>query len=127
MQKSETTRMDEEVAELDESIKRHESAETAAGKPSTTLDRCFGPPTRIGQPSPRGQASSLGYSVARAEKRVQREHLACGTITFVSGPLFAYPTAVDEADIEPFAKLYPVNARPLQKRDLRFILSSGLR
>jgi carbonic anhydrase len=34
---------------------------------------------------------------------------------------------VDEADIERFAKLYPVNARPLQKRDLRFILSSGLR
>ena len=36
MQKSETTRMDEEVAELDKSIKR--IAETAARRPSTALD-----------------------------------------------------------------------------------------
>ena len=34
---------------------------------------------------------------------------------------------VDEADIARFAKLYPMNARPLQHRDRRFILSSGSR
>ena len=32
-----------------------------------------------------------------------------------------------EADIVRFAKLYPMNARPIQKLDRRFILTSGLR
>jgi carbonic anhydrase len=32
---------------------------------------------------------------------------------------------VDEADIARFGTLYPMNARPVQKRDRRFILSSG--
>jgi len=31
---------------------------------------------------------------------------------------------VAEADIARFAKLYPMNARPVQNRDRRFILSS---
>jgi carbonic anhydrase len=35
------------------------------------------------------------------------------------------PIEVDEADIAGFAKLYPMNARPVQNRDRRFILSSG--
>jgi carbonic anhydrase len=39
--------------------------------------------------------------------------------------VLAHPTEVDEADIVRFAKLYPMNARPVQKRDRRFILSSG--
>jgi carbonic anhydrase len=34
---------------------------------------------------------------------------------------------VDESDIARFAKLYPKNARPVQKLDWRFILSSGPR
>jgi carbonic anhydrase len=34
---------------------------------------------------------------------------------------------VDEADIARFAKLYPMNARPVQKHDRRFILSSSPR
>jgi carbonic anhydrase len=40
--------------------------------------------------------------------------------------VLAHPIEVDEADIARFAKLYPMNARPVQKRDRRFILSSGL-
>jgi len=39
--------------------------------------------------------------------------------------VLAHPIEVDEADIARFGKLYPMNARPLQKRDRRFILSSG--
>jgi len=39
--------------------------------------------------------------------------------------VLAYPIEVDEADIARFAKVYPMNARPLQSRDRRFILSSG--
>ena len=34
------------------------------------------------------------------------------------------PIEVDKDDIARFAKLYPMNARPVQKRDRRFILSS---
>lgn len=41
--------------------------------------------------------------------------------------VLAHPIEVDEADISRFAKLYPMNARPVQKRDRRFILSSGPR
>jgi len=37
------------------------------------------------------------------------------------------PIEVDEADIMRFAKLFPMNARPVQKLDRRFILSSGSR
>jgi carbonic anhydrase len=37
------------------------------------------------------------------------------------------PIEVDEDDIARFAKLYPMNARPAQNRDRRFILSSGPR
>ena len=38
-----------------------------------------------------------------------------------------HPIEVDERDIADFAKLYPMNARPVQKRDRRFILSSARR
>jgi len=38
--------------------------------------------------------------------------------------VLAHPIEVDEGDIARFAKLYPMNARPVQKRDRRFILSS---
>jgi carbonic anhydrase len=38
--------------------------------------------------------------------------------------VFAEKLEVAEADIARFAKLYPMNARPVQKRDRRFILSS---
>jgi carbonic anhydrase len=41
--------------------------------------------------------------------------------------VLARPIEVDETDIARFAKLYPMNARPVQKRDRRFILSSGPR
>lgn len=41
--------------------------------------------------------------------------------------VLAHPIEVDETDIARFAKLYPMNARPVQKRDRRFILSSGPR
>lgn len=41
--------------------------------------------------------------------------------------VFAHPIEVDETDILRFARLYPMNARPVQKRDRRFILSSGPR
>ena len=37
------------------------------------------------------------------------------------------PIEVDEGDIARFAKLYPMNARPVQNRDRRYILSSGPR
>jgi carbonic anhydrase len=39
--------------------------------------------------------------------------------------VLAHPVEVDEADIARFAKLYPMNARPVQQRDRRFILSSS--
>jgi carbonic anhydrase len=35
------------------------------------------------------------------------------------------PIEVDEVDIARFAELYPMNARPQQHRDRRFILSSS--
>jgi carbonic anhydrase len=38
-----------------------------------------------------------------------------------------HPVEVDESDIARFAKLYPMNARPVQQRDRRFILSSSPR
>lgn len=41
--------------------------------------------------------------------------------------VLAHPIEVDEADIAGFAKLYPANARPVQKLDRRFILSSAPR
>jgi carbonic anhydrase len=34
---------------------------------------------------------------------------------------------VAEADIERFAQLYPKNARPVQNRNRRFLLSAGRR
>jgi len=37
------------------------------------------------------------------------------------------PNRVDEADIVRFGKLYTMNARPVQKRDRRFILSASPR
>ncbi len=39
--------------------------------------------------------------------------------------VLAHSIEVDEGDVARFAKLYPMNARPAQKRDRRFILSSG--
>jgi carbonic anhydrase len=41
--------------------------------------------------------------------------------------VLTHPIEVDEDDIARFAKLYPMNARPVQNRDRRFILSSGPR
>jgi carbonic anhydrase len=41
--------------------------------------------------------------------------------------VLAHPIEVAEADIARFAKLYPMNARPVQNRDRRFILTSGPR
>jgi carbonic anhydrase len=35
------------------------------------------------------------------------------------------PIEVDEDDVARFAKLYPMNSRPVRNRDRRFILSSG--
>ena len=39
--------------------------------------------------------------------------------------VLTHPMEVDEDDIGRFTKLYPMNARPVQNRDRRFILSSG--
>ena len=77
MQKSETTRMDEEIAELDKSIKRMRAQRLrleSLQRRSTEMLRTHLPGSANRQP--RGQASSLGYSVAKAERRVQREHLS---------------------------------------------------
>jgi carbonic anhydrase len=41
--------------------------------------------------------------------------------------VLAHPIEVDETDIASFGKLYAMNARPVQKRDRRFILSSSPR
>jgi carbonic anhydrase len=41
--------------------------------------------------------------------------------------VLAHPIEVAEADITHFAKRYPMNARPIQNRDRRFILSSSPR
>ena len=41
--------------------------------------------------------------------------------------VLAHPIEVDDVDIARFANLYPMNARPVQQRDRRFILSSGHR
>jgi hypothetical protein len=41
--------------------------------------------------------------------------------------VLAQPIEVDEDDIARFAKLYPINARPVESRDRCFILSSGPR
>jgi carbonic anhydrase len=39
--------------------------------------------------------------------------------------VLAQPIEVEKVDIARFGKLYPMNARPVQKRDRRFILSSS--
>jgi carbonic anhydrase len=39
--------------------------------------------------------------------------------------VFTHHIEAAETDIERFAKLYPMNARPLQELDRRFILTSG--
>ncbi|MGC2779832.1 MAG: carbonate dehydratase, partial [Bradyrhizobium sp.] len=36
--------------------------------------------------------------------------------------LLSEPVSVAEADVAKFAKLYPMNARPVQKLDRRFVL-----
>jgi carbonic anhydrase len=41
--------------------------------------------------------------------------------------VLTHPIEVAKADIARFAKLYPMNARPVQKLDRRFILTSGSR
>lgn len=41
--------------------------------------------------------------------------------------VLTHPIEVDEGDIARFEKIYPMNARPLQNRDRRFILSSSPR
>jgi carbonic anhydrase len=41
--------------------------------------------------------------------------------------VLAQPVEADEGDIARFAELYPMNARPQQNRDRRFILTSGPR
>jgi carbonic anhydrase len=41
--------------------------------------------------------------------------------------VLTHPAEVDKDDIARFARLYPMNARPAQKRDRRFILSSSPR
>jgi carbonic anhydrase len=41
--------------------------------------------------------------------------------------VLAKPVEVAAADIDRFARLYPMNARPVQNRERRFILSSGQR
>jgi len=41
--------------------------------------------------------------------------------------VLADPIEVSEADIARFAKLYPMNARPVQNRNRRFILSAARR
>jgi carbonic anhydrase len=41
--------------------------------------------------------------------------------------VFTHPIEAAKADIARFAKLYPMNARPVQKLDRRFILTSGSR
>ena len=43
----------------------------------------------------------------------------------VAWMLLTDPIEVAEADVAAFAKLYPVNARPAQKPDRRFVLRSG--
>jgi carbonic anhydrase len=39
--------------------------------------------------------------------------------------LLTDPVQVTEADIASFARLYPMNARPVQKLDRRFVLRSA--
>jgi len=39
--------------------------------------------------------------------------------------VLTHPIEVAEADIAHFARLYPMNARPVQKLERRFILTSG--
>jgi carbonic anhydrase len=39
--------------------------------------------------------------------------------------VLAEPLAVAKADIAAFAKLYPMNARPIQQLDRRFVLRSA--
>ena len=53
MQKSETTRMDEEIAKLDESIKRMRAQRLRleAHQRRSTIEGASDAPTRIGQPS----------------------------------------------------------------------------
>jgi carbonic anhydrase len=53
--------------------------------------------------------------------------LVLGSVAAVRLDRACAPNRGDEADIARFGKLYTMNARPVQKRDRRFILSASPR
>jgi hypothetical protein len=65
-----------------------------------------------------GQLRSLAQTVPVAGRPCRE------TVDWI---VLAHPIEVDDVDIARFANLYPMNARPVQQRDRRFILSSGHR
>jgi carbonic anhydrase len=101
-----------------------------AGKPNTIFKKMVST-----MPSEEGPAVPADPSIdPRRLLPVQRAYYHYeGSLTTppcsetVDWIVLAHPIEVDEADIARFAKLYPMNARPVQKVDRRFILSSGSR
>ena len=100
-----------------------------AGKPNAMLKRltrqCHGNKARQSQPIlPSIPEGYCRPSVRITTKRDRSRHRRDKSVDWI---VLTQPIEVDEDDIASFAKLYPMNARPVQNRNRRFILSSGPR
>jgi len=100
----------------------------APGKANTVFNKIVSTmPTEEGPPVPADPAidpSGL-LPARRAYYRYEGSLTTPPCTETVDWLLLADRIEVAEADIARFAKLYPMNARPVQNRNRRFILSSG--
>jgi len=71
-----------------------------------------------------GKKDRLEITIKRAGLKKKEQHRSAASPYEGKQPLIRINSDPFPAR---FAKLYPMNARPLQKRDRRFILSSGPR
>ena len=102
----------------------------AAGKPNAVFRKIAATmPSEEGAPVPADPSIDLSRLLPAQHTYFHYE----GSLTTppcsetVDWIVLAHPIEVDEADIARFGKLYPMNSRPVQKRDSRFILSSSPR
>jgi carbonic anhydrase len=101
-----------------------------AGKPNAVFRKIVSTmPLEEGPPVPADPAIDLSQLLPAQRAYFHYE----GSLTTppcsetVDWIVLSHPVEVGGDDIARFAKLYPMNARPVQQRDRRFILSSGPR
>ena len=100
-----------------------------AGKPNAMFKKIVSTmPREEGSPVPADPAiDPVGYCRPSVRITTTRDRSRRRRAVRQSWIVLNHPIEVDEDDIARFAKLYPMNARPVQNRDRRFILSSGPR